>query len=77
MSPAHVLFTEDLVEPTFVVEPDGYVAVPTTPGVGFEVEPDRITARTIQRAVWDPGAGTMTDVPVTGPGPGPGVEETR
>jgi O-succinylbenzoate synthase len=64
MSPASVLFTEDLVDPTFVVEPDGFVAVPTTSGLGFEIEADRIAARTIQRAIWDPGTATMRDTPV-------------
>jgi O-succinylbenzoate synthase len=64
MSPAAVLFTEDLVDPTFRVEPDGFVAVPTTPGLGFEVERSRVEARTIQRAVWDPGTATMRDTPV-------------
>jgi o-succinylbenzoate synthase len=71
MSPAHVLFTEDLVDPTFVVEPDGYVAVPDTPGLGFAVEPGRVVARTIQRAVWDPGTSTMKETPVQA------AEETR
>ena len=65
MSPAHVLFTEDLVDPTFQVDPEGYVAVPDVPGLGFDVEPDRVAARTVQRAVWDRASSSMKEAPRT------------
>jgi O-succinylbenzoate synthase len=65
MSPAAVLFTEDLVDPTFQVDTDGFVAVPDTPGLGFEVDLDRVAARTIERAVWDPASAQMAASAVT------------
>jgi o-succinylbenzoate synthase len=49
MSPASVLFTEDLVEPTYTVDPDGCIAVPTDPGLGFDVDAARVQARTVRR----------------------------
>ncbi|MGH3471037.1 MAG: o-succinylbenzoate synthase, partial [Nocardioidaceae bacterium] len=54
MSPAHVLYTEDVVDPTFDIDSEGYVAVPTMPGLGFNVASDRLRERTIQRSDWDP-----------------------
>jgi L-alanine-DL-glutamate epimerase-like enolase superfamily enzyme len=50
MSPASVLFESDLVDPTYEVDPDGTIRVPSQPGVGFDVRVDRIDARTVQRA---------------------------
>ncbi|MCU1671869.1 MAG: menC [Blastococcus sp.] len=51
MSPASVLFEWDLVDPTFEVEPDGTIAVPVAPGLGFAVRADRVEAQTIRRSV--------------------------
>ncbi|MGH7721240.1 MAG: o-succinylbenzoate synthase [Candidatus Dormibacteria bacterium] len=57
MSPASVLFEWDLVDPTFEVRPDGTVAVPNAPGLGFSVRLDRVTAQTLRSAVVrDPGS---------------------
>jgi O-succinylbenzoate synthase len=53
MSPASVLYADDLVDPTFVVERDGYVAVPTTSGLGFNVVTQRIIDRTVRFATLD------------------------
>jgi O-succinylbenzoate synthase len=53
MSPASVLYADDLINPTYVVEPDGYVAVPTAPGLGFNVVPTRIIDRTVRFATLD------------------------
>lgn len=53
MSPASVLYADDLVDPTFEVEPEGYVAVPTAPGLGFNVVPHRIVERTVRFAALD------------------------
>ena len=44
MSPARLFYAEDLVDPTFEVQPDGTVPVPKDPGVGFPVGEDRIRA---------------------------------
>jgi O-succinylbenzoate synthase len=44
-------FHEDLVEPAFVVNADGTMTVPTQPGIGVEVLPERVFAATQRRAV--------------------------
>ena len=49
MSPASVLFESDLVDPTYEVDPDGTIAVPSQPGLGFSVCMDRVEARTVER----------------------------
>lgn len=54
MSPASVLFEWDLVDPTYEVDADGTIAVPTQPGLGFDVRVDRVEAQTIRCAVVDP-----------------------
>jgi O-succinylbenzoate synthase len=53
MSPASVLYADDLVDPTYLVEPDGFVAVPTTPGLGFNVVSSRVIDRTVRFAMLD------------------------
>src|SRR4051794_11862757 len=50
MSPASVLFESDLVDPTYEVESDGTIAIPSKPGLGFDVDVDRIEERTVERA---------------------------
>ncbi len=49
MSPARIFYAEDLVEPTFDIEPDGTIAVPTVLGCGFHVQEDRIGRYTVAR----------------------------
>jgi o-succinylbenzoate synthase len=51
MSPASVLFSWDLVDPTFEVGADGTIAVPAEVGLGFPVRADRIAAQTLRHAV--------------------------
>lgn len=51
MSPASVLFVQDLVDPTYEVDPDGTIAVPTAAGLGFPVRADRIRGATVHRTV--------------------------
>ena len=53
MSPASVLFTEDLVDPTYAVDAEGRVAVPSAPGLGFEVDEARVRSRTVRRVELD------------------------
>lgn len=48
MSPAAVLYHFDLVDPTYEVAPDGSIAVPTTPGLGFPVDVDRVDDTTLR-----------------------------
>lgn len=42
-------FTRDIISEPFVLE-DGFVAVPTGPGLGVEVDPDALAAVTVHRA---------------------------
>lgn len=49
MSPARLFYDHDLVEPTFDIDPDGTIAVPTRPGNGFPVVPERVAAAAIRR----------------------------
>lgn len=63
MSPASVLYADDLVDPTFAVESDGYVAVPTAPGVGFNVVADRIIDRTVRFATLEPATQSVRERP--------------
>ena len=51
MSPARVLFESDLVDPTYDVERDGTIAVPAAPGLGFDVDVERVKTSTVHRAV--------------------------
>jgi O-succinylbenzoate synthase len=51
MSPASVLFEWDLIDPTYEVAPDGTIAVPEQPGLGFDVRRDRVDAQTVRHAV--------------------------
>jgi len=63
MSPASVLYADDLVDPTYQVDPDGCITVPTAPGLGFEVVRERITSRTVRFAEWDRAAGVVRERP--------------
>ena len=44
-------FHEDIVEPAFVINPDGTMDVPAGPGIGVQVLHDRIKAATVRREV--------------------------
>lgn len=50
MSPAAELYDFDLVDPTYAVGPDGTIAVPDAPGLGFPVTRGRVEACTLRRA---------------------------
>jgi O-succinylbenzoate synthase len=41
-------FVPDLVEPAVEVAPDGTIVVPTGPGLGVEVDADRIARATLR-----------------------------
>jgi O-succinylbenzoate synthase len=53
MSPAAILYEEDLVDPTYEVEPDGCIAVSKDPGLGYPVAEDRVRSRAVKRAELD------------------------
>ena len=48
MSPARMFYAHDLVDPTFDIRPDGLIDVPSRPGNGFPVVPERIADATIR-----------------------------
>lgn len=50
MSPAISYFDHDLVYPSFQVEADGTIAVPTSSGLGFQVDEEYIAAQTMTRS---------------------------
>lgn len=49
MSPASVLFHSDLVDPTYQIASDGTVAVPSAPGLGLPVSPERLEQALLAR----------------------------
>ena len=49
MSPARIFYEQDLVEPTFDVDQDGLIAVPSRAGNGFPVAEERVAASAIRR----------------------------
>jgi o-succinylbenzoate synthase len=53
MSPAAILYEQDLVDPTYHVGPDGFVDVPGDVGLGFPVDEERVRARTVRRVELD------------------------
>ena len=40
---------EDIIEPTVEVSADGTITAPDAPGIGFEVQPDRIATATVRK----------------------------
>lgn len=54
MSPASVLYEFDLVDPTYEVERDGTIAVPSAAGLGFQVSAERLERQCLRRARLEP-----------------------
>ncbi len=50
LSPPLELYDYDLVEPSYDLAPDGTIAIPSAPGLGFDVAPGRVAACTLRRA---------------------------
>lgn len=42
MSPVNIFYKDDLVKDSFVVDKNGYVTVPQVPGLGFEIDENKI-----------------------------------
>ncbi len=55
VSPSRRYWAEDIVAPEWTMDDDGRVDVPETPGLGVEVDRERIDALTVQRAVLSAG----------------------
>ena len=54
MSPASVLYEDDLVDPTYAVDADGCIAVPSAPGLGYPVDEKRVRARVVRWVEFNP-----------------------
>lgn len=51
MSPVNFFYTDDLVKDSFFVNKDGYITVPTKPGLGFDVDEKKIKKYTVARVI--------------------------
>jgi O-succinylbenzoate synthase len=47
-------FVEELIEPTVQVRKDGTIAVPEGPGIGYEVQMDRVEKHLVSRRLLKP-----------------------
>ena len=54
-------YAPDLIDPEIDVRPDGTIAVPTGPGIGVQIVPERVAAAT--RETLELGRLTMTSTP--------------
>ncbi len=48
-------FPEDLIDPPFVLNPDGTLTVPTGPGLGVQVVEERVERATMAKDVFGEG----------------------
>jgi O-succinylbenzoate synthase len=46
-------YREDIAEPNFEINPDSTITVPTAPGIGIEVRPDRLAKYRRRYAAFD------------------------
>ncbi|RMF83116.1 MAG: hypothetical protein D6736_22095 [Nitrospinota bacterium] len=51
MSPAKIFYQEDLIDPTYDIDAEGYIAVPQTPGLGYPIAEERIARYTVAEQV--------------------------
>lgn len=51
MSPVSFFYKDDLVKDSFVVDKNGYVSVPDTPGLGFKIDERKINKYTVDKVV--------------------------
>jgi O-succinylbenzoate synthase len=63
MSPAAILYEQDLVDPTYQVDAEGFIPVPRDAGLGFPVIEQRVVAQTVRRAELD-RAGNVTNLEI-------------
>lgn len=50
MSPYSFFYAEDLIEPSFEVTNEGYIDVPDSPGLGYNLREDRIQKYTVRKS---------------------------
>ena len=51
MSPSEYYYQEDLIEPTYTVKPNGHIDVSEVPGLGYNIQEDRIKKYTLKSSV--------------------------
>lgn len=51
MSPYQLYFEEDLIDPSYIVKPNGHIDVPDKPGIGYAIRDDLVDKYAIYRAV--------------------------
>ncbi len=51
MSPFQFFYREDIIEPSYVVKPNGHIDVPTIPGLGYAIRESKVEEFTVQKAV--------------------------
>ncbi len=51
MSPYQVFFAEDLIDPSYVVDRNGFIDVPKSPGLGYAIRDDAIEKYTVSTTV--------------------------
>jgi len=49
MSPSAFFYEEDLIDPTYEVDADGFIKVPDKPGLGFKLDLERINKYTVKK----------------------------
>ena len=53
MSPVNFFYKDDLVKNSFVVDKKGYIAVPNKPGLGYEVDEEKIQRYSVYKVIVD------------------------
>jgi O-succinylbenzoate synthase len=51
MSPYQFYFSEDLIDPSFIVNQNGYIDVPNSPGLGYNIRDDLIQKFTTDKVM--------------------------
>lgn len=51
MSPVNFFYKDDLVKNSFVVDNEGYVTIPSTPGLGYDIDETKINTYTTEKLV--------------------------
>lgn len=49
MSPVNFFYADDLVKDSFSVDKNGYISIPTKPGLGFEIDEKKIKKYTVEK----------------------------
>ncbi len=53
MSPVEFFYTEDLIKDSFAVDKEGFITVPSSPGLGFDIDEEKIKKYTVEKVIVD------------------------